>query len=59
MNTAHLVGNVVQEFFLKMTEGALRFPPIRGGALPWMERTVRAMAEAHVRKWVAETNLAG
>jgi hypothetical protein len=42
-----------------MTEGALRFPPIRGGAIPWMERTVRMMAEAHVQKWVAEKNLAG
>lgn len=42
-------GDVVQDFTLALLEGdALRFPAIRGAALPWMKRTVRRLAREHL-----------
>jgi hypothetical protein len=37
-------GDVVQEFFLAMTEGTLTFPGERGTGLAWMKRMVRERA---------------
>ncbi len=43
-------GTVMQDFCLAMIEGKLTFPPIRGGALPWMKRMVRSVAREHLRR---------
>jgi DNA-directed RNA polymerase specialized sigma24 family protein len=42
-------GDVVQDFFLGLCEGKLVFPAIRGAGIPWMRRTIRAIAERHRR----------
>ncbi len=42
-------GDVLQDFFLALTEARLTFPLIRGGALPWMKRMVRLLAREHLR----------
>jgi hypothetical protein len=42
-------GDVVQQFYLELLEGILRFPAIRGAAIPWMKRMVRVIARVHVR----------
>jgi DNA-directed RNA polymerase specialized sigma24 family protein len=39
-------GDVLQEFFLALVVGKLTFPSIRGGALPWMKREVRSLANS-------------
>ena len=41
--------DVVQHFLLGLAEDRFTCPRIRGGAIPWMSRTVRAMAAEHLR----------
>jgi hypothetical protein len=38
-------GDVLQEFLLVLLEGRTRFRPAHGRAVPWMCRTVRAIAQ--------------
>ena len=42
--------DVLQDFFLALSDARLSFPPIRGAALPWMKRMVRAAARAHLQR---------
>jgi hypothetical protein len=39
----------VQDLFLDMCAEKLVFPAVRGGALPWLKRTVREIARRYVR----------
>jgi DNA-directed RNA polymerase specialized sigma24 family protein len=41
---------VVQEFLLGLAEGRFTCPRIRGGAISWMNRVVRALATDHVAR---------
>ena len=41
-------GDVLQDFFLAMTEEQLTFPAISGAGVPWMKRTARAFARQHL-----------
>lgn len=41
--------DVVQDFLLGLAEARFTCPRIRGGAIPWMKRVVRAMADEHLR----------
>lgn len=41
-------GDVLQDFFLAMTEAQLTFPSIRGAGVPWMKRTARTFARQHL-----------
>jgi hypothetical protein len=52
-------GEVLQQFLLSLTEARLVMPPIRGGALPWMKRTVRSMAREHLRQRSGDWGEAG
>ena len=52
-------GDVLQDFFLALTEGKLIFPSIRGGGLPWMKREVRSLAREHLRQRGPDWDLAG
>jgi hypothetical protein len=42
-------GHVLHRFHGALLAGGLAFPRIRGAAIPWMKRTVRAMARQHRR----------
>lgn len=42
--------DVVHDFFLALGTGGFEPPLIRDAALPWMKRTVRSMAEEHLRQ---------
>ncbi len=46
----HLAGDVVQELHVRLLAGELTFPPIRGAAIHWLKRTVRAIAREHLEK---------
>ena len=52
-------GDVVQEFHVRLLAGELTFPRIRGAAIPWMKRTVRALAREHLGKEHPGGNTAG
>ena len=45
---------VVQEFLLGLAEARFACPGVRGGAIPWMKRTVRSIAAEHLRALGAE-----
>jgi DNA-directed RNA polymerase specialized sigma24 family protein len=47
-------GDVVQEFFLAMTEGTLTFPGERGTGLTWMQRMIREGVMDRLRGGVLE-----
>ena len=40
-------GDIVQDLAVKLLEGALLFPRIRGAAIPWLNRMVRVLAQEH------------
>jgi uncharacterized protein YuzE len=42
--------DLVQDLWVGLAEGSFRFPFLRGAGLPWLRRTVRALAAEHVRK---------
>jgi DNA-directed RNA polymerase specialized sigma24 family protein len=46
----HLAADVVQELHVRLLAGELAFPPIRGAAIPWLKRAVRAIAREHLEK---------
>jgi hypothetical protein len=51
--------DVLQTFFLELMDEKLRVPRIRGGALPWMRRTVRMFARRHLAARGPDWDLAG
>lgn len=42
--------DVMQDFIVKLLEGRLRFPEVRGAAIPWMKRMAKVIAQGHLRK---------
>jgi hypothetical protein len=51
--------DVMQTFFLRLMEGTVRFPRIRGAAIPWMKRRMRALAREHIEERGPGGDLAG
>ena len=42
--------DLAQDFWLALAEGSLVFPLIRGAARAWIKRTVRRLADEHLRQ---------
>jgi hypothetical protein len=43
-------GDVLQDFFTALCEGALSFPRIRGAGLPWLMKVIREKAWEHLAR---------